>query len=65
MSWYIGEMQISRTKQLDRRTFVKRVMFLADESCVLDGLVTDVLHVCSCTDDADVVCKGASNQNKP
>jgi hypothetical protein len=55
MARYIREMKIPRAQQLNGRSLVQRVMFLAHESCILDRFVTDILDVCSRTDDPHIV----------
>lgn len=41
----VGESEVFRTNQLNRWSLVKGVMFLANESGVLDGFMTHIMHV--------------------
>jgi hypothetical protein len=45
MTWDVGESEILRTYQLDRRSFVERIMFFAYEAGVFDGFMAYVVDV--------------------
>jgi hypothetical protein len=45
VSGYVGESEIFRAKELDRRSLEQSIMVLADESGILDGFVADIMHV--------------------
>jgi hypothetical protein len=45
MTWDVGESEILRTYQLDRRSFVERIMFFAYEAGVFDSFMTYVVDV--------------------
>lgn len=38
-----------------RRAFEEAIVFFADEKRIVNSFLTDILHVCVCTDNADVV----------
>lgn len=45
MTRNVGESEVFRTNQLNRWPLVKGVMFLANESGVLDSFMTHIMHV--------------------
>jgi hypothetical protein len=45
MSWNIGEGEVFWADKVDRRTFIKRIVFLTHKSCIFDGFMAYVMDV--------------------
>jgi len=51
----VGESEILRAYELDGGTLEHRVVLFANKSGILDGLLDDVVHICLCANDANII----------
>jgi len=55
MAWYVGEDEVGRADELDGGAFKHGIVFFADEACVLDSFLYNVVDVSFSTNDAYIV----------
>ena len=55
MSWDIHEVEVRVADELDLGRIEETVMILTYEARVLNSFLSQVAHVCLCTDDTDIV----------